>query len=150
MKARKLFWTAITSMVFFPIYAALADCNVLPPKDVELKITRCVAVEPQERWELRSFVSRYVEGFAESKREQALKEGKETISHYSGALAYEDTGDGRERAYFVPGVSSQVCTLIKEKILKKEKFHGRLSHACCDGDPNPPCLLGTSRIFAMK
>lgn len=44
---------------------------------------------------------------------------------------------------WVPASEKLACAAVKPTAVAS----GTLSRACCDGDPNPPCYLGTSWIF---
>ena len=53
--------------------------------------------------------------------------------------------DGDPVKVFVPASEKLTCGKVKPKV----KVAGKLDWACCDGDPNPPCLLGTSQYLTQ-
>jgi hypothetical protein len=61
---------------------------------------------------------------------------------YDGVLL-EGAIDGDPAKVFVPASEKLTCGKVKPKT----KVAGKLDWACCDGDPNPPCLLGTSQYL---
>lgn len=61
---------------------------------------------------------------------------------YEGVIL-EGTVDGKKAVLWVPASEKLACSTAKPKTV----LAGTLSYACCDGDPNPPCLAGTSSIF---
>lgn len=60
-----------------------------------------------------------------------------------GGLLLEGTRDGLGARVWVPASEKLTCLAFKPKA----EIHGKLALACCDGDPNPPCLLGTGEIL---
>ncbi len=69
--------------------------------------------------------------------DQAKKysEGKSVLSQYQG-LEIET----ENLKLFVPIDLKSRCSEIN----RVQSVTLQVSHACCDGDPNPPCLLGYS------
>ena len=66
---------------------------------------------------------------------------------YAGILLEGTVTAGKDKPtatkIWVPAAEKLACAAVKAAA----EVSGTLSRACCDGDPNPPCYLGTSWIF---
>lgn len=70
-----------------------------------------------------------------------------TPESYAGILLEGTVTAGKAKParekLWVPASEKLTCAAARPKA----RLAGKLSYACCDGDPNPPCYLDTSSIF---
>ena len=100
----------------------------------------CRLINPDSEDKIIEFADRYVNSFHWSVREEYAKEAREIAEAYRGALI--ETLKAGER-FFYPSQEENVCAGFP----KGSMIDVTVDFACCDGDPNPPCLLGFAEFF---
>lgn len=101
---------------------AEASCAGGDPIDIELEVTGCKVVDTK-------------------------KVDAKYRDRYAGILVSGKTASGQTRPAWtgwIPAAASLTCKTIQPTAIVEVV----VTHACCDGDPNPPCYLDTSTIFA--
>lgn len=68
---------------------------------------------------------------------------KRSAERYGGLILSVDDGQNADTKVWIPEREGASCNALRAK----SELRGTISFACCDGDPNPPCLLGTSNIL---
>ncbi len=126
-------------VVSLPV-AVYGSCVLPPPRETTIPIRNCTLVKPHKHPEITAFAKRYVESFHWSTREYYTKEAQEIVNSYRGALIETRNEDNSVATHFYPNEDDNVCTRFR----KGANVKVVLRSACCDGDPNPPCLLGIS------
>jgi hypothetical protein len=100
-----------------------ASCAYVAPQAAKLVVDKCTAVDTAK---LKAPAKGA--GYAGLLLEGTLTSGKDT------QVAAK---------VWVPAAEKVTCA----QVTAKATVSGTLSFACCDGDPNPPCMIATSSIF---
>jgi len=114
---------------------ASADCMILPPQEpATFTVKECRMIDPQTEPVLRNFVERWVRSFT-AHQDEYRREAEAIAETYRGAVLTVEI-DGRERQLFDRG-RKDLCPRFDSLPTMTAFIH----RACCDGDPNVPCLL---------
>jgi hypothetical protein len=105
------------ALTLFAPSAVDASCSRTPTATVKLDITSCKAVDTS------TIDAQYQ-------------------ASYTGVLVTGNTGKKTITA-FVHESQKLDCKTLKPKA----QISASMDHACCDGDPNAPCLVDTSAIL---
>ena len=100
-----------------------ASCAYVAPQAAKLVVDKCTAVDTTKL--------------------KAPAKG----AGYAGLLLEGTLTSGKDKPttakVWVPASENLTCA----KIETRSTVSGTLSFACCDGDPNPPCMIETSSVF---
>jgi MYXO-CTERM domain-containing protein len=104
---------------------ARASCSAVEPRPVKISVATCKAVD------------------AATIEESITKKYGDPAEKYAGTLLTGTEANGSAIEAWIPAAEGADCSTISEGAT----ITGTVDHACCDGDPNPPCLLHTSVIL---
>lgn len=100
-----------------------ASCAYVAPQAAKLVVDKCTAVDT------------------------AKLKSPARAKAYDGLLVEGTLTSGKDTTVaakvWVPAGEKVTCA----QVTSKATVSGTLSFACCDGDPNPPCMIATSSIF---
>jgi hypothetical protein len=100
---------------------AHAKCQAVPVRDIELVVSSCKPVDTSK-----------------------------TDAGHAGVVLVGEDRSGKSAVTVTGWISARErpdCSVLK----KGTVVIAKLGHACCDGDPNPPCLLDFSgRLSQVK
>jgi hypothetical protein len=136
MTRRRVIILLSAMMPIAPVWAACAGGG---PSEVVVTVDQCELVVPENNPELKAITDRYLKSSRESDRPEAEMRAARLLDSYRGALLVENGARIKVRTFF-PSKDAKICSRFK----KGQKIRALVSHACCDGDPNPPCYLGLS------
>lgn len=106
----------------------MAACVYVPEMQMQLTVQSCEAIDPRTHPRLASYI-----GNGQSSEREARIERS-----YTGALITASGG-----TYFLSDDSLSAC----DSLTRGARLDARIGTACCDGDPNSPCILGTSKYI---
>lgn len=116
---------ALTTIAFAQSSAASASCSRVEPAHVQIEVTSCKKVDAAALTKDKANYRSDYEG-------QLVK----------GSITFAAASKRRKKqtnvTAFVDLKEAKNCKALGLKLI------ATLNQACCDGDPNPPCLLGTS------
>ncbi len=112
-----------------------ADCRVREPKPTVRILIRACEVAPTEIRRPRVVVD-------EPRETRVGSEAVQLGESYRGVLVTAEVR-GRSQRYLYQTSDVTAC----KRFPRGQEFLATLEFACCDGDPNPPCLLGLSWLL---
>lgn len=130
---------------------AEADCVASPEQTVSIKVLSCIYHDPAGG---NSLVKERVNqmSMTDEQKNAILKSYAGVIVSTSGEFKDPRCESGeiaclRPRIdYFYPTEDRNACSQFP----KDQTVQVPVTKACCDGDPNPPCLMGFSHIIVKK
>lgn len=96
-----------------------ASCRYQPPKPFNGRVKTCKVVDPHD------------------------VQFKNARENYRGLFLELDDARGQEVKGWIPEHEGASCSALPAGATLK----ATMSFACCDGDPNPPCYIGTANIL---
>lgn len=107
---------------------SLAACLYVPEQQLQLTVQSCETIDPRVHPRLSGYIGNGQSSDWEARIERS----------YSGALI--TAADG---TYFLSDDTLSAC----DSISRGARLDAKVGTACCDGDPNSPCILGTSKYI---
>ena len=119
---------SVSILVFAFSCTARASCAHVEPARVQIEVTSCEKVDA-------AAVTK------DSPSDRTGYEGHVVKGSVTFAAASKKRKKQKTLTAFVDVKEAKNCKALGLKIM------ATLNQACCDGDPNPPCLLGTSEYL---
>jgi len=107
---------------------SMASCSYVPVEYRQITVQSCEVIEPRKHPKFEYYFS--------NSSDNAQMRRLETS--YTGALITALSG-----IYFLRDNNVAVC----ESLNRGDNLYGSVRTSCCDGDPNSPCILGTSKTL---
>jgi len=109
---------------------SMAACSYVPIEQLRISVQSCQLIEPRNHPKFDYYFG-YITNSRQAKRFE---------SSYTGALI-----STASTTYFRRDSSLSTCDTLN----RDDLINVSVGTACCDGDPNAPCVLGTSKYITQ-